>query len=181
MSDYREEYDERKLTQKMGMQRPADSLDLQYLEVEPAYGKEATKGFSDRLQKISGKAIPLWNKDGTPQLDEIGRQKHAVDIAFLWDELGYYTRDIRLGNLSEVSGDIMYTEHYLDLAGDLLNFGCPMSFTTAYRRVATKLEISQSKGGFYRKNKQTILKKSTEVKESNQKNWLGGTKPETEY
>lgn len=178
MADYREEYAERQMAHKMQMQRPADALDLAYLEVEPAYGKEATEGFNQRLQKLMGKAEPLYNKDGTPKLDQYGRQMYAVNTAYLWEELGYYTRDLRLGNLSEVSGDIEHCEHYLDLAGDLLNFGCPSAFTTAYRRVATKLEISQSKGGFYRKNKQTLFKKSTEVKEASQKNWLGGQKPE---
>ncbi len=180
MTDYREEYAERGQAQKMQMSKPADALDLAYLEVEPAYGKEATQDFNERLQTLIGKAEKLYNPDGTPKLDKYGRQMLAVNVVHLWGELGFYTRDMRLGNLKGMNGDMEYCEHYLDLAGVLLNFGCPSAFTTAYRRVATKLELSQSRDGFYRKNKQTLLKKTTEIKDSNQKNWLGGQKPEYE-
>jgi hypothetical protein len=159
---------------KMSMHKPYDSLDLAYLEVEPAYGKEATQEFSERLRKITNKAEPLYHPDGKPKLDEHGRQMYAVDTVLLWEELGFYVRDLRFGNLSSMNGDVEFCEHYMDLAGDLLNFGCASSFTTAYRRVVTKLELSQSKDGFYRRNKNTFTGKKITVTDPRQKKMMGG-------
>lgn len=138
------------------MSKPYDGLDNDWLQTEPAYGKEAPEQLYDKLKRLKAGAVPLYNPDGTPQLDDQGRQKYAVEMEHLWDELGFYTRDLRLGNLSKMGGDTSYCEHYLNLAGDCLNLGCVSAFTTAYRRVATKLEISQSRGGFFRKNRNTV-------------------------
>lgn len=65
--------------------------------------------------------------------------------------LGFYTRDLRLGNLSNFTGEINYCEYHLDLANDFLKEGFIDPFLICLSRVATKLEISQSKGGFLRR------------------------------
>jgi hypothetical protein len=144
---------EKQLNQQM--KQPFNALDSEWLQVEPAYGKEAPSEFYDRLVSLKGKAQPLYNEDGKPQLDEHGRQKYAVEMSHLWDELGFFTRDLRLGNLNRMGSDVAICEHYLALAGDCLSMGLTNSFTSAYRRVAGKLELSQSRGGFFRKNRNT--------------------------
>lgn len=142
--------------QMRGMQKPYDALDGDWLQTEPAYGKEAEPGFYDLLKTITGNAEPMYNPDGTPKLDSDGRQMFAVETRHLWDEFAFFTRDLRLGNLKKGSSDSTYCEHFLALAGDCLSMGCVKSFASAYRRMAGKLEISQSVGGFFRKNRNTI-------------------------
>jgi len=167
--------------QMRGMQKPYDALDGDWLQTEPAYGKEAEPGFYDLLKTITGKAQPMWNPDGTPQLDEFGRQMFAVETKHLWDEFAFFTRDLRLGNLKKGSADSGYCEYYLALAGDCLSMGCVSSFSSAYRRVAGKLEISQSVGGFFRKNRNTIrsVKEQRDLNASDKK-FFGGQKSSEE-
>lgn len=166
---------EKQATQQM--KQPYTPLDSDWLQVEPAYGKESTPEFYERLTAMKGKAEPMFNPDGTPKLDEHGRQVYAVEFKHLWDELGFFTRDLRLGNLSKMGGDVPYCEHYLALAGDVLSLGCPNSFTSAYRRVAGKLEISQSKGGFFRKNRNTArVERTTTENQGTKKSWVGGSR-----
>jgi hypothetical protein len=168
--------DDQELKTMKSMSKPYDDLDRSWLETEPAYGKEAQPEFYEKLKRLKSKAQPLFNPDGTPQLDDQGRQKFAVDLDYLWDELGFYTRDLRLGNLSKFGGDVNYCEHYLNLAGDCLRLGLVESFTTAYRRVATKLEVSQSKGGFFRKNANTVRSIRENKELDGKKGLFGGNK-----
>jgi len=65
--------------------------------------------------------------------------------------LGFYTRDLRLGNLSSLNGEIEYCKYHLNLANDLLKEGFIDPFLICISRVASVIEISQSKGGFLRK------------------------------
>lgn len=65
--------------------------------------------------------------------------------------LGFYTRDLRLGNLNFVGGEIQFCEYHLDLANDFLKEGFIDPFLVCLSRVASKLELSQSRGGFLRK------------------------------
>ena len=85
-----------------------------------------------------------------------------------WEILGYYTRDLRLGNLADGSNpfrqdEVAFCEYHLNLAGDELNFyhkelphGFHKAFFAHIRRVASKIEISHSKNGWYRKQSGTI-------------------------
>lgn len=159
------------------MHKPYDALDMQYLHTEPAYGKEAPTEFYEMLQKLKGKAEPLYNQDGTPKLDEHGRQIFAVESSHLWDSLGYFTRDLRMGNLG--NEDIIYCEHYLNIAGDLLSLGCFEAFTTALKKVISRIELSQSRDGFFRKGQNTIrqIRESVEH-EGRKKKLFGGDKQE---
>ena len=81
----------------------------------------------------------------------------------LWALLGFYTRDLRLGCL-DVKKDIPYCEYYLNLANDLLKADFIEPFIIALSRVASKVEISQSKNGFLRRRPNTLR---TEKVESN--------------
>lgn len=76
--------------------------------------------------------------------------------AAAWELLSFYTRDLRLANLSSVLGEVDYCQHYIDLAGDLLRDGYMEAFATSLARAATLLELSQSKGGFLRRRQNTL-------------------------
>lgn len=123
---------------------PLNDLDLQMQMIEPAYGKGGIgKGLKDKLQSL---IMVGEDEKGNPVYDE----QNA------WDILGYYTRDIRLGNLDKFTGEYAYVKYYLDLAGDLLQADMIKSFLIALSRAATVIEISQSKGGFLRRRTNTI-------------------------
>lgn len=74
----------------------------------------------------------------------------------LWALLGFYTRDLRLANLSVVYGEVAYCQYYLDLANDFLREDFIEPFLISLSRVATICELSQSKGGFLRRRMNTF-------------------------
>jgi hypothetical protein len=88
--------------------------------------------------------------------------------------LGFYTRDLRLGNLSSLGGEIYFCEYHLDLANDLLKEGFVDPFLICLSRVASKLEISQSKGGFLRKRNSSFTSENiTGYMEPPKRNLMG--------
>ncbi|MEA2056656.1 MAG: hypothetical protein U9O78_03030 [Patescibacteria group bacterium] len=86
--------------------------------------------------------------------DEHGETK--IDSESMWGLLGFYTRDMRLANLGVISGELDYCKFYLDLAGDFLQAKQVEPFLICLSRVATILELSQSKGGFLRRRMNTF-------------------------
>jgi hypothetical protein len=80
----------------------------------------------------------------------------SIDEGSAWGILGFYTRDIRLGNLDKHTGEYAYVKYYLDLAGDFLQADLNKSFLVALSRAASVIEISQSKGGFLRRRMGTL-------------------------
>lgn len=123
---------------------PISDLDLQMQMIEPAYGKGGiSKELADKLAQVG------------VGFDENG-EAVVEDKGSLWGVLGYYTRDIRLGNLDKFAGEYAYVKYYIDLAGDLLQADMIKSFLIALSRAATVIEISQSKGGFLRRRINTL-------------------------
>lgn len=108
--------------------------------------------------------------------DEItGEEKEGYTESSLWGLLSFYTRDMRLANLNLIQQN--RCEHYIDLAGDLLQSGLTKPFIIALSRAATTLELSQSRGGFLRKRLTTITSESyKEEKEPAKRNFFGKTK-----
>jgi len=94
----------------------------------------------------------------------------------LWALLGTYTRDLRLGNLDKE--EIVLCEYYLNLAEDLLKEGYINSFVVALSRVASRVELSQSKYGFLRRRPNTLETSKTEQTLEPKKKglWNGGKK-----
>lgn len=132
---------------------PVSDLDLQMQMIEPAYGKG---GISLELaKKLQETGAILTDEKGNPLVDSEGNIQ-VEDKGSLWGILGYYTRDIRLGNLDKFAGEYAYVKYYLDLAGDLLQADLIKSFLIALSRAATVIEISQSKGGFLRRRINTL-------------------------
>jgi len=114
---------------------------------------------------------PEWGKQGSgPDL-----QIDANNLENYWGVLRFYGRDIRLSNLS--SGEITYCTHYLDLATDLLKEGMKEPFILALGRVATVTETSQGRGGFLRKQNNTLTQEYKGVNgEPPKKSLMGGKK-----
>jgi hypothetical protein len=93
----------------------------------------------------------------------------------LWGLLGFYTRDLRLGNLSSFGGEMVYCEYHLDLANDFLKEGFIEPFLICLSRVATKLELSQSKGGFLRRRNSSFTTENIQTNlEPAKRNIMGG-------
>lgn len=111
---------------------PRNELDLNMLTTESAWGKsDVSKTLRERLTQVV--------KDTS---GNIGQRE-------LWGILSFFTRDMRLANLS--AQEMVYCQYYLDLAGDLLNEDSVEPFIICLSRAAAVLELSQSKKGFLRK------------------------------
>lgn len=140
----------------------------------------------DRLREVPNSELDLqlmltntqWGDAGVPkelkavlgssQVTTIdGRQ--YIDVNSLWGLLGYYTRDLRLGNISQFGGEVDYCQQYIDFAGDCLrgisvygkkdkrkNLAMVNAFMCTLSRAITLLEVSQSRGGFLRKRLSTL-------------------------
>lgn len=120
---------------------PKTELDLQLMFTEPVYGKNE---IAPALRSLLNKYYADTNKKGEP----------IITSKSLWDLLGYFTRDMRLGNLSFM--EIKYCQYFLDLAGDFLQAELVQPFTICLSRVATVLELSQSRNGFLRRRINTF-------------------------
>jgi len=157
--------DQQKSNDNMRRQVPQSDLDFNLMTTDPVWGSHQ---LSPELQKMLSKTIEGIDKDGKPKYSE---QK-------LWSMLNYFTRDVRLGNLSKWD-ELPYVEHYINLAGDFLQSGMIKPFLIALSRAATKIELSQSKGGFLRRRLSTFTKEEFKTElEPSKKTIFGGKKRE---
>lgn len=131
----------------------------------------------------------LW---GNPEISDVIKQKLVrgtivedeqgnkyLQKEDLWALMGFYSRDLRLANLSVVTGELEQVRYMLRLANDFLQCGFVEPFLICLSEVAGIMETSQSKGGFLRKQHNTF---TTEQKQQNlepPKKSLWGT-PKTE-
>ena len=153
-------------TAQLMRQVPQSDLDFNLMTTDPVWGSEHV---SPQLQKMLSETY-----EG---IDKYGNVKYSEHK--LWGVLNYYTRDIRLGNLDRWL-DIPYVEFYLNLAGDFLQSKMIRPFLIALSRAATRIELSQSKGGFLRRRMSTVTKESfsKDMFEPPKKNIFGGNKKE---
>lgn len=135
---------------------PLSGLDFNYMTTNAVWGQdEAPQDLRNKLSRLEfvkdehGEIIK--DADGNPQ---------AVYKDSLWGLLGFYTRDMRLANLSGFNGEFQYCQYHIDLAGDLLSADMIGSFLIALSRAATILELSQSKGGFLRRKQNTFTQEN---------------------
>jgi hypothetical protein len=141
---------------------PSSDLDLQMMLVDPEWGRDVAPELKDKL------SVNL-------QLKTDGSGQYQVSKKHLWGLLSYYTRDVRLGNLN--NDQFLYTQAWTDFAGDCLRWGYVKSFLTALSRVATVIELSQSRNGFLRKRIGTFTKEEYhEFSEPPKKGIMGGSK-----
>lgn len=122
---------------------PQSELDFHLMTTDGVWGKaEVSQELKNKLNRY------YYIKD------EKGNNK--IDSSSLWGLLGFYTRDMRLANLSLWNGEVAYCQYYLDLANDMLQAEMIEPFLICLSRVATMLELSQSKGGFLRRMMNTL-------------------------
>ena len=121
---------------------PKDALDFNLMVIDSVWGRDSiSPDLQDKLKNIKG---AFKDKEG----------KLWVEKESLWGLLGFYTRDMRLSNLDAVQ--FRYTCYFTDLAGDLLKENFINPFLICLSRVATILELSQSRGGFLRNRQNTL-------------------------
>jgi hypothetical protein len=146
---------------------PLNELDMQMILTEPQWGDVGiSTELKARLQTISSETI---------------QGNRIVSKQDLWQLLDFYTRDLRLGNLSTMNGEVNYCRYYLDLAGDCLREGYYRSFVKCLSLTITVLEISQSRGGFLRIKQNTIRKENIYEETNKNKSSIFGNKKPDEF
>jgi len=145
---------------------PTSDLDLNLMITDNVWGRpEVSKELKETLNQYYS------------QKDEEGNTIYKSSS--LWGLLSYYTRDIRLGNLSVWDGELALCRYYLDLAGQLLYAGLIEAFLVALSKAITIIETSQSKGGFLRKAMNTLRQEHLNQNiEPPKKGFFGGSKKE---
>ena len=156
-------------------QVPQNELDLNLMTTDSVWGKmEVPPELRARLEK-------LYIAVGR---DPKGKITETVTKESLWGLLGFYTRDMRLANLSTFNGEVEYCQYYTDLAGDFLQTNLVEPFVICLQRVATVLELSQSKGGFLRRKMNTFTQENVKKgydDEPPKKQLFGTKKPGGQY
>lgn len=138
---------------------PQNSLDVEFQTINSMWGTlEVNPQFIAKLNK-------MWEY-------HTGKTKQQYNMEDLWSLLSFYTRDLRLANLS--SQELAYCEYWLNLAADTLMMGFVEPFLMMLARVASKTELTQAKGGFLRRRQGTITSENySETREAPKKSWLG--------
>jgi hypothetical protein len=153
--------------QNNGSSTPINELDMQMRMTDPQWGTDNVS------QDLKNKLIKILN------IQESSDGQTVITKEDLWGVLSYYTRDMRLANLSVFDGEYNYCVKHLELAGDCLSAGYIESFLACLRRVINCLELSQSKGGFLRRRLGTFTSETyQQALEPTKKNLFGGKKKE---
>src|SRR4030042_637966 len=152
-------------------------LDLALLTTDSVWGRnEVSEKFKDKTTKEKVFYAPRQNEDGSVVFGPDGKVVFDVftEEDVMWNTLGFFTRDFRLGNLSRWDGSLEATEYYTNLAGDFLHVGMKTPFNIAISRVAAKLELSQSVGGFLRRRMGTFSQEHINIEQDPAKASLFG-------
>lgn len=112
---------------------PASNLHLQRMALEPDYGREIPSQLYDKLQKI-----------------------HGDKYESLWEQLAFYNKSMRLGNLNSTEMD--YVRWHLTMCAHCLRWGLIESFMLYLGEAANVIETSHNKAGWLRQlfNKQFV-------------------------
>jgi len=150
------------MTDDMQRSLPTNELDLNLMLTNAVWGRpEVSKELKDRLMKLHA----TTDNEG----------KLQVTRGSLWGLLGFYTRDLRLANLSEWNNEIQTCRYMIDLAQDYLSENMVEPFIIALSRAVNIMETSQSKGGFLRKQMNTLTQKHvSQSLEPPKKGFFGG-------
>lgn len=130
---------------------PQSDLDLNLMLTDSVWGRpEVSPDLKDKLSTY----FQAKDKEGKPLLDKDGNI--LVTKNSLWGLLGFFTRDMRLGNLSSFDNELNTCRYMIDLANDFLSIDMIEPFLVSLSRSATILETSQSKAGFLRRLMNTL-------------------------
>lgn len=145
---------------------PTSDLDLNLMLTDAVWGKAEVS--PDLKEKLSRYFLTQGEKG-----------EDIINKESLWGLLGFYTRDMRLANLDQWTGELESCRYMIDLAGDYLQVGMIEPFLVALSRAATILETSQSKKGFLRRQMNTLRNESVSQSiEPPKKGFFGGGKKE---
>lgn len=152
------------MTEKEYRTLPQNDLDLNLMLTDSVWGKDDVPA---ELRDNLSEYFKGLDKDGNEQIFAKSE----------WGNLGFYTRDVRLGNLSTFNNELEACRFMLDLSNDLLNVGMKKPFIIALSRAATILETSQSKSGFLRRIMNTLRQEHySQQIEPPKKGFFGGKK-----
>jgi hypothetical protein len=137
---------------------PENALDYNMMMINSEWGKR--ESINPELVKKLTKINFILDDKGNPVTNEEG--DYQITKSDLWATLGFYTKDMRFGNLSQKQyNDCIY---WINLASDFLMINMIEPFIVCLNKVASILELSQSLGGFLRNRQNTL---TTEQKISN--------------
>lgn len=143
---------------------PTSELDLNMMLTNAVWGRqEVSQELKDRLMKEYAEQ----GADGSIKITK----------GSLWGLLGFYTRDMRLANLSDWNNELQTCRYMIDLANDYLSENMIEPFIISLSRAVNIMETSQSKFGFLRKQMNTITQKhETRSLDPPKKQFFGGGK-----
>jgi len=155
---------------------PATGLDMEMMLTDARWGDQyISSDLKEKLKKKVFVTIRAGTKVNTPDGEVVlDRDVEVEQDEFLWGQMNYFTRDFRLGNIS--GDELKYCDHFCLLAGDLMHDKKPTAFMASLARVATTLELSQSKGGFLRKRLGTFTREEFKTELGDKPNILFGGK-----
>lgn len=161
------------MTEQTFRTQPTSHLDLDLMLTNSVWGQtEVPQELRDRLSRH-------FLEEKQEIVEGETKTVKTVTTNSLWGLLGFYTRDMRLGNLSTFDNELQTCRYMLDLAGDLLQKEYIEPFLICLSRVATILETSQSKGGFLRKQMNTLTQQHlSQSMEPKKKGFFGGKAPQ---
>lgn len=146
---------------------PATDLDLNLMLTNSVWGStEVPQELKDKLSRY----YKSEEEDGSV----------TITKSSLWGLLGFFTRDMRLGNLSSFDNELQTCRYHIDLANDLLSVDMIEPFLVALSRSASILETSQSKNGFLRRMMNTLRQEHIQQQlEPPKKKFFGGQKSDS--
>ena len=157
------------------MIKPSTDLDYNLAMTEPAIGKDE---LNDNLQNTLIKPYFQYDEKGNIIKDQNGAP--ILKYKALWNQYGFFTRDIRLSNLStgdwlgRKENDLKYCEYHINLASDLLSENFEELFYLIFERATARLELCQSKNGFLRTKMNTYRQENiTQISEPPKKQLTG--------
>lgn len=122
---------------------PESGLDAQWQMTNPAWGRaEVPIHLRDRLKK---------KQDGT--LVDADGNEYPTNAGGMWELLGFFTRDLRLGFLT--NSETQEAREYLEITSVCVAEDLPDSFFIALSKVVSLVEISQSRSGNLRRSQRT--------------------------
>jgi len=153
---------------------PTSELDLNLMLTNSVWGRpEVSKELKERLMK------DCVARDGAGNILKDENGDIALSKGSLWGLLGFYTRDMRLANLSVWDGELKTCRYMIDLANDYLSTDMIEPFMISLSRAVSIMETSQSKSGFLRRQMNTLTQKNiNQSMEPPKKGFFGGSKKE---
>lgn len=151
---------------------PQSDLDLNLMLTDSVWGKAEV---SPELREILSQYFVERDDQGQPLKGPNGEL--MVKKSSLWGMLGFFTRDMRLANLSHWDNELQTCRYMIDLANDFLQMNMVQPFLISLSRAACILETSQSKGGFFRRISNTLRQESVQqTLDPPKKGFFGGKK-----